>query len=356
MELEATATVLGMSFIDYGIQVRAWKRNSILPQDYDDTYKDEITVITPAFGNPSYLSGIKPLGVKTVVVTTDHESPAFEAVLATLNVDILRAPIVKPHSYNLLQYGVTHVQTPYVLFLDADTEVGDDATKIPSMLVKNELELASFLVLPRNPRTLAERLQHFEYVLSMNARKVYPWLTSGAAIAGNTEVLRRLLSNHSLFFSGGDIEIGKIAMLRGHRVGHLTFRMYTQAPDTFRKLARQRYTWAGGSFRHAIVNIFVYSWRAPYFFCYSVVVLYFLAPLRWYEIIYHFEILPIIYGVHCVYLLIIFKKAWRPTLLVSPLYALINATLLLPVGLVSYIQMARKQRNWGFINHKRGGV
>src|SRR5688572_1498802 len=126
MQLEATAVVLGMSFIDYGIQVRAWQRTSILPDDYDDTHKDKITVITPAFGNPSYLSGIKNLGVKTVVVTTDHETAAFEEILATLDVDVLRAPIARPHSYNLLQYGVAHVQTPYVLFLDADTEVGDD--------------------------------------------------------------------------------------------------------------------------------------------------------------------------------------------------------------------------------------
>jgi hypothetical protein len=90
-----------------------------------------------------------------------------------------------------------------------------------------------------------------------------------------------------------------------------------------------------------------------HFFFYSVVLLFFLAPLRWYEIAYHYEILPIIYAVHCVYLLIVFKKAWRPTLLVSPVYALVNATLLLPLGLVSYLQMAWEQRNLGIIRTRR---
>jgi cellulose synthase/poly-beta-1,6-N-acetylglucosamine synthase-like glycosyltransferase len=266
MQLEPVALVLGMSFIDYVIQVRAWQRTVIAPGDYNSAFQDKITVVIPAFGNPKYLEKIRPLGVKTVVVTTDHETPQFEQKLTSLGVDALRASIEHPHSYNLLRYAAARVETPYVLCLDADTEVGDDVTKVPSMLIENELDLASFLVLPKNPTNLVEKLQHYEYSLSMNARKVYPWLTSGAAIAGNTEVIKDILAHHSLFFSGGDIEIGKMAKLRGHRVGHFSFRMYTETPNTFRKLAKQRYVWAGGTFRHSIVNMFTYAWRAPYFF------------------------------------------------------------------------------------------
>jgi len=178
-----------MSFVDYIIQVRAWQRPPITPDEYDETRADNITVLIPAFGSPSYLTGIRQLGVKTTVVTTDHETTEFEQALSSLGVGVIRAPIAGPHSYKLLRYGVHQVDTPYVLFLDADTEVGDSIAKIPVMMATNELDIASFRVLPKTLTTLAERLQHFEYALSMNARKVYPWLISGAATVGRTAVL-----------------------------------------------------------------------------------------------------------------------------------------------------------------------
>src|SRR5437016_5697747 len=126
MQLEPIALVVGMSFVDYAIQLRAWQRIAIVSEHYDSTHQDEITVLIPAFGNPKYLEKVRDLGVKTVIVTTDHESPAFEQALSGRGVAVLRAPIGKPHSYNLLRYGVAQVKTPYVLCLDADTEVGDD--------------------------------------------------------------------------------------------------------------------------------------------------------------------------------------------------------------------------------------
>jgi hypothetical protein len=102
--------------------------------------------------------GIGNLGVKTVVVTTDHESSEFEQALGKLGVGVIRAPIAHPHSYKLLRSGVHQVETPYVLFLDADIAVGDDVAKIPVMMSANGLDIASFRVLPKTPTTLAERL------------------------------------------------------------------------------------------------------------------------------------------------------------------------------------------------------
>src|SRR5262245_56707108 len=149
MELEPITTIAGMAFIDYVIQIQAWGKPSIVSDDYDNTHRDAITVLIPTFGSPKYLENVRDLSVKTVVVTTDHESNEFEKALNRLGLAVFRAPIEKPHSYNLLRYGVSQVQTPYVLCLDADTEVGDDITKLPSMLIENELDLASFRILPR---------------------------------------------------------------------------------------------------------------------------------------------------------------------------------------------------------------
>ena len=45
----------------------------------------------------------------------------------------------------------------------------------------------------------------------MKSRKIYPWLTSGAAMAGKRKSMQKIMKKHSLFFNGGDIEIVKLS-------------------------------------------------------------------------------------------------------------------------------------------------
>jgi hypothetical protein len=64
----------------------------------------------------------------------------------------------------------------------------------------------------------------------MRSRLIYPWLTSGAGMVGKRDVLVSIMNNHSLFFNGGDIEIGKLDDMMGYKVGYIPMVFYTDVP------------------------------------------------------------------------------------------------------------------------------
>jgi cellulose synthase/poly-beta-1,6-N-acetylglucosamine synthase-like glycosyltransferase len=129
-----------------------------------------------------------------------------------------------------------------------------------------------------------EKLQSIEYAVAMDTRKIYPWLTSWACMIARTKVIRDIMKNHSLLFSGGDIEIVKLAKMLGYKVGHLHFEFFTDVPSTFKAWFKQRMAWFGGGFRHAVINMHQYTWRHPLFYFYTTFLVFLLTPLRWYEI------------------------------------------------------------------------
>lgn len=105
-----------------------------------------------------------------------------------------------------------------------------------------------------DPRRLVERLQEVEYRMAMLSRHFRPWLTSGACFIGRRESLRQVMRRHSRWFPGEDLETGRIALALGMRVRHVDIAVQTRAPNTWRRLLRQRRTWWAGSVRHVVVN------------------------------------------------------------------------------------------------------
>jgi cellulose synthase/poly-beta-1,6-N-acetylglucosamine synthase-like glycosyltransferase len=93
------------------------------------------------------------------------------------------------------------------------------------------------------------RLQYFEYWLAMQIRFIAPWLVSGACQVARTPVLKDVMSRHSPFFQGNDVEIGLLSEARGYRIGHIAFEIKSDRPATFIPWLRQRLAWAGGQFR-----------------------------------------------------------------------------------------------------------
>ena len=74
------------------------------------------------------------------------------------------------------------------------------------------------------------RLQAHEYRFAMHMRTVVPWLVSGACHVARTDVHREVMSGHSLFFQGTDIEVGVLATALGFDVGHIRYRGGDQRP------------------------------------------------------------------------------------------------------------------------------
>lgn len=335
-------------------------------------------ILIPIFGDMRYLKNVEFLsnyGSQVILCTTSRESEEFEREIAQIAAEhdfrIFRSESArstadeKPNPWRLfsgtlvtvdpgardeiIRESFVAVTAPVCIFLDGDTVAEEPLRELVDEFVSRDLELSSVRVLASRRGTFAERLQAIEYDISMDARRVYPWLTSGACMVARTHAMREIMATHSLFFSGGDIEIGKLAKLLKMRVGHVPFDLFTDVPETFPAWFKQRMAWFGGGFRHAVVNVNVFAWRTPFFFVYNTLIVYSMMPLRWYEVIHMPQMLAIVILIY-IALLFMTRRNEKPiNLVLFPFYALVQVMLIVPCGIFTYFKMALRARNIGLI-------
>lgn len=383
--------ILGLSCIDFLTIVGAHFVKIVKVSPQSETY-DDFSILIPIFGNVTYLKNVeflKAYGSRVILCTTTKESQAFDRALTDISerygFKIFRSEVVlasathRPNPWKLFQ-GTLHggrevgagdnvevkinkeiardeiikdsfeaVTTKYCIFLDGDTVAHEDLRKLVATVQKYDYDLCSVRILASQTKTLMEKLQSVEYSLAMDARRLYPWLTSGACMVSKTEVMKSIMAHHSLFFSGGDIEIGKLAKMMKYRVGHVSFNFYTDVPQTFRAWFKQRMAWFGGGFRHAIVNLHQYTWRHPIFYFYTTVLVFLLLPLRWYEVIMYPELLLFVIVLYWLLIAIFHFRQLRWYYALFPFYALIQVMVLVPCGIYTYFRMAHSASNLGFI-------
>jgi len=191
-----------------------------------------------------------------------------------------------------------------------------------------------------------EKLQGVEYDIAMLSRNYRPWLTSGACMIARTEVMRVMMAKHSLYYYGGDVEIGMIAMNMKARIGHLDFRVLTDVPPTFLKWARQRIGWWAGSFRGAVTNADK-NLHSPVWLLYNLIVVWALLPVKILILVEWPLTVLVALGL---YIPITFVGNWKVRsrwMLVYPVYALVQLFAISPAGIWEYFSYARKTRNLG---------
>ncbi len=346
------------------------------------------SILIPIFGDMKYLKNVdylKTYGNKVFLCTTTRESKKFNIEIETIakqnGFNVFRSEVAltsskaKPNPWKLFQktlHGKTGgkeivsdlardeiirdsfkvVDGEICILLDGDTTSRQNLDILVGVFSNKKYDIASVRVLASKENTLAEKLQSIEYRLAMDARRIYPWLTSGASMVAKTSVIQTVMQHHSLFFSGGDIEIGKLSRLLGYKVGHLPFIFYTDVPETFKAWVKQRRAWFGGGFRHAIVNFYSFTWRHPLFYLYTTFIVYGLTPVRWYEAIEHPEIIPLVITVYWIILFVFHWKYWKWYYFIFPIYALFQVMIILPMGVYTYLKMAYTAKNIGLISLK----
>jgi cellulose synthase/poly-beta-1,6-N-acetylglucosamine synthase-like glycosyltransferase len=292
---------------------------------------------------------------QVIFCTREGESQQFQRELKTL-AQRIEAQVVetkvdgRPSPWELLHTGVLASRKRLCLFLDGDTWPQDDLSLVAGNL---KADVASLKVTVRNRKHLIAKMQQLEYSAAMENRKVYPWLTSGAAMIGRREVLLDILSRHSFFFNGGDIEIGKLAVSLGYAVEYLPFEFQTEAPDSVKAWLKQRKAWFCGGFRHAIVNMWFVSPRYPLFFFYNTVVVYGLAPMRLADALLHPLYLPFVLGFYGLLAAVIYWKEKPVYFALLPLYFLAQLMIALPLGVLMYLSTVKKWGNVGIISKRR---
>lgn len=329
---------------------------------------DDFALLVPIFNDIKYLNNIdflRKYGRNVVLCTTDQETPEFQADLERIAHEngfrISYAPVEgrgkNPwaiYTKTLLAHDAVlkattwAISEKYVIFIDGDTYVDGDLRLLCGAMEENDFDIASVRVIPSRRETVMEHLQGIEYDIAMRGRLLYPWLTSGAGMIAKTRVMNAVLENHSLFFNGGDIEIGKLAHMMGFRVGHLPMVFYTDVPPTFVRWMNQRKSWMCGKFRHSIINIH-HNLNYPFHFIYYSLILYFLYPFKVIEAISHPHLLPLIIALYALVTCAANWKVRSKWMVIYPLYALFQVMISIWQGIWRYLVTVRRTGNLGRI-------
>ncbi len=336
--------------------------NAIRRRSYD------FVLLVPIFNDLKYLTNIdflKRYRQHVILCTTTQETPAFVSALESLaqehgfrisyseiegstkNPWAIYYKTLLAHDF-VLKRTIHTIAEKYVIFIDGDTYVDGDLAALCGAMAEHALDIASVKILPARRKTVIEHLQGVEYDIAMRARLIYPWLTSGAGMVAKTTVMNAVMENHSLFFNGGDIEIGKLADMMRYKVGHLPMVFYTDIPSSFRNWVNQRRSWTCGMFRHAVVNLDLNLWY-PFHFIYYSTIIYFLYPFKILEILTHPHLLPLIMVLYMAATFIANWKVRSKWMVIFPAYALFQVLVVVWLGLYRYVSTVRKTGNIGKI-------
>jgi hypothetical protein len=354
-------------------------------------HEEDFRVLIPIWGSAKYLTNldaISPYGDRVTLCSAGDESRAFHDELAGIARehgfrtwhDAPRTPGAPRTGSgrrtarcpgrarttggttrdrlirNALLAGV--VTERYVIPLDADSVPSAPLSLLAGEMARRELDAASVRIIPGNARDSAlARLQHLEYTVAMRARCLSPWMLPGACHIARTDAWRDVMSRHSLFFQGNDVEAGLIAEARGYRAGHTPFDIQTDVPASPYPWPRQRLARAGGQVRLFLVN-FRTGRRHPFTWPYGAVI-------TWAAITFRRDIAVTpdtrLLAVAAGYLalacyLYLHRGGSRRRAPAMPFYLIVNTFLLTPLGLIWYAKMALGARTWGIIRPQRKGL
>ena len=345
-----------------------------LKYKFGEATQENFRILIPIWGSVRYLINADELdryGSRVTLVTTGDETPEFYQQLGQVadahGYAIWRdkptgASVQKRRSTSrpvrdrLIRNVLATVTEPYVIPLDADSFPGAPLGQLAGELERRNLDIASVRIMPGNrDESVLTRLQYFEYWLAMQIRLIAPWLVSGACQVARTPVLKDVMSRHSLFFQGNDVEIGLLSEARGYRIGHIAFEIKSDVPATFIPWLRQRLAWAGGQFRLFIVNI-RFVRRHPFLWFYGAGVVTVGLAFRWE--IFTSPPRPLLwaaaggYAALVVYLYLR-RGGGSGWVIAMPFYVLFSSFFILPLGPFWYVKMSRAHHNWGIIRPGR---
>lgn len=337
-----------------------------------DGWSEDFSILVPIYGHARYLENRDYLATyadRVVLCTTSGESDTFYAELESLATKhgwrIYRSPYVAVNDSKKRRTGgvirdrvirdaLLYMDNlgSYTICIDADTTTSRPLEELVGALQESAADFASIDLVPQEKGGMLVQLQRHEYRQSMRMRFLLPWMLSGACHVGKTEAFRQIMSRHSLFFQGNDVEAGLLGDQLGYTSVHLPFPVETEVPSKFKDWWRQRVAWAGGEFRLFITN-FRYIIKHPFLWVYGGLIAIMMFGLRWMSLV---ESSWILIGVVVLYYVSILWIHWRTRnwwLLLLPPYALVHSLILTPIGIIWYFVMAIPEKNFGVIRPRR---
>src|SRR3954454_18808137 len=315
----------------------------------------DFTIVVPLFGHPRYFDRRSDLlGYQgNVLVALEVSAPVMADFAYQLEREgwrVERLVLQDPNPAELLKAALPAVTTTYTFRLDADTSVGEDVAHAVAAVRASGADLCSIKCGVANRTNIVTKFQYLEYQMAMLARHFRPWLTSGACFVARTESLREILDQHSMWTPGEDIETGRTALALRMRVRHLDMVVYTEAPDTWEALVRQRRLWWAGTFRHWWINLDRNLLHLPVLTTYYLVAIWASLYFKWWTMLHPAAVvssLPVVYAAYLFVTATSNLQVLSPWMIVFPFYALAQVLVMPLLGVVKYVELARRRKRLG---------
>jgi cellulose synthase/poly-beta-1,6-N-acetylglucosamine synthase-like glycosyltransferase len=314
----------------------------------------DFTIVVPVFGHPRYFDRERLLRYRhRVLIAMEISAPMMAAFADELEADgwnVQRLEVPDPNPAALIAGALPAVATKYTFRLDSDTVVGDDAAAAVAAADMAGADLCSIKCAVDNRTNVVTKLQALEYRMAMLCRHFRPWLTSGACFLARTDALREIMARHSTWTPGEDIETGRTALALRMRIRHLDMVVHTDAPDTWTALVRQRRLWWAGTFRHWWINLDRNLLHLPVLTTYYLVAIWASLYFKWWTMLHPAAVvssLPVVYAAYLFVTATSNLQVLSPWMIVFPFYALAQVLVMPLLGVVKYVELARRRRRLG---------
>jgi cellulose synthase/poly-beta-1,6-N-acetylglucosamine synthase-like glycosyltransferase len=161
-----------------------------------------------------------------------------------------------------------------------------------------------------------------------------------------TSALATVLSHHSQWFLGEDIETGLIARRLGLRVAHLDVQVRTDVPASWRALYRQRRGWWAGCFRQTWINL-DHCLDDPISLVYRVALVWLLLYGKIHALATAERLLPLVILLYTGVLVVSNWRLRSRWMILYPYYALVQTLVLPAFGAAEYARVAWASRSLG---------
>jgi cellulose synthase/poly-beta-1,6-N-acetylglucosamine synthase-like glycosyltransferase/peptidoglycan/xylan/chitin deacetylase (PgdA/CDA1 family)/spore germination protein YaaH len=260
------AVVLGTARIVVVLALAIVQRLRGAPRDVE--YAPPVDVLVPAYNEAlvvvrtvDSLLAQKYAGTLRVIVIDDGSPDntfevARQAFAHEARVEVLRKS--NGGKASALNVGLAHSQAEIVVCLDADTLFEDETiTCLVEPFVDPKVAAVAGNAKVGNRVNLVTRWQALEYVTSQNTdRRAFSLLDCITVVPGAVGAWRRTAVAEAGGFSDDtlaeDQDLTIALKRRGHRIGYAEDAIaWTEAPDTLRALAKQRFRWSFGTLQCA---------------------------------------------------------------------------------------------------------
>ena len=218
-----------------------------------------VTVLIPAHNEAGIIAKtLRSIQAQTrspdrVLVVDDGSSDDTGSIAASLGAQVIRPSANTGFKAGALNVGLPHVETEWLVTLDADTILAPDALeRMVDVAYKEDAGAACGMVLPQQIRSFWERARFVEYLLAFGVLKPvqdwyhHPMVASGCFCLYRTEKVRDL-GGFPTDTIGEDLDLTWRLFMAGESVKYVSSAVcYTLEPPNLALMRRQLIRWSHG--------------------------------------------------------------------------------------------------------------